>query len=339
MVLPVHNGMPYLQSSIESLLAQTYRDIEILVIDDGSSDGSSGYLQNLKDSRVRIITHDSCEGIVAALNRGLSEAQGEFIARQDADDLSGPERIERQVHFMNANPDIGVVATCAEFIDDSGLSIENAWSQEVRRLHDPATSPEALRELLPLTCCLVHGSILMRKTMLREEGGYRADFEWAEDYDLWLRLVAKYRFAKLPERLYHYRVHDSQVSAHRRRQQVRNTIRAKLAYLRRTRPELPFPARVVIQGNGFGAELYREVLGEFGLDEVAGPFDDPCCCDLAVITDFSLLEGNRGNLFPQPGWIREGNFFCLKHSTTASHGNRRSTWRSSGRFVDGREIS
>jgi glycosyltransferase involved in cell wall biosynthesis len=310
-ILPVHNGMPYLPSSIESMLAQTYSNMEVIVVDDGSNDGTKEYLQSIPDSRMRILREDACHGVVAALSRGLSEARGEFIARQDADDLSHPERLERQVQYLQNHPDVAVVATCADFINDEGNPIDTDWTRAVRSQHDPAVSPGQVRSLLPLTCCLIHGTVMARTDVLRKAGGYRAEFEWAEDYDLWLRLLPDHGFAKLPDRLYTYRIHQKQVSAQRRELQINRTIRAKLEYLCRLTLHQTEHIRALIIGDNFGARLYQQMAPDLGYKIVQCCVEQQKDWDVIIVTDFNKLEEYAQFLsrFLDLRVQREGNFF------------------------------
>ena len=123
--------------------------------------------------------------------------------------------------------------------------------------------PNDIRELMPLTCCVTHGSILARTDLLRAAGGYRPDLSPQEDYDLWLRLLPRANFTKLPEPLYQYRVHDTQASAQGKPHNIRTTIGIKLAYLRRVCPWLPTPARLAIAGTGRGVGYYNAVARDF----------------------------------------------------------------------------
>ncbi|MBI2839739.1 MAG: glycosyltransferase [Acidobacteria bacterium] len=325
-VLPVRNGMPYLPLALESILRQTYADLEVVVIDDGSDDGSAKYVRSLGDSRIRHI-ETSRQGIVSALNRGLLEARGELLARQDADDLSHVDRLAQQVGHLRSNPDVDIVATCVEFIDATGSSVETPWTRAVRDQHDVARTPAQIRDLLALTCCFVHGSILARTRVMTEAHGYRPEYQWAEDYDLWLRLLPAHRFARLAERLYIYRIHETRVSEGRRVEQIRRAIRSKLDYVRRTKPDLPGAARAVILGEGLGAELYQEAATDFGLvlaqtpqgleseirlrDTQAFPGTDVGEWDILIVTDFSLMPCVREFLhrMGMTGWSSDGNFF------------------------------
>jgi hypothetical protein len=325
-VLPVHNGMPHLPTAVKSILNQQHVDLELLIVSDGSDDDATSYLCSLTDPRVRILVIDGC-GIVDALNCGLAEAKGIFFARQDADDISHPERLARQAHFLQNHPDIAVVATYADFIDDNANPIDTEWTRAVRRLHDPAISPDQLRALLPLTCCIVHGSVMARTSVLRESGGYRLQFEWAEDYDFWLRLLPAHGFAKLPEQLYTYRIHQAQNTTIRRQSQTNRVIRAKLEYLRRIAPHLDEPVRAIVLGDNPGALLYQQIAPDLGFTTVRCTqitsdrnhhLENGACCigrrqdwDVVIVTDFGRLE-ECSQLLSQCPNLRhrqEGNFF------------------------------
>jgi glycosyltransferase involved in cell wall biosynthesis len=119
-LMPVHNGEPYLDASVRSILGQTYGDFEFLVIDDGSTDGSARILRAYQDPRFRIVENGRNLGVVETLNRGLSLSRGEYVARMDCDDESLPERLERQVSFLDSHPEVGVLGTSGDLIDGDG---------------------------------------------------------------------------------------------------------------------------------------------------------------------------------------------------------------------------
>ena len=154
-LMPLKNGLPHLHDAMASLIGQTYPDIEILVIDDGSEDGGPEEIQGRALSHVRVVASNG-QGIAAALNTGLKLATGEFVARHDADDWSHPERIERQIEYLSRHPEIDVLATCAEFVDVEGRPAENAWTSTVRRHDDAVQTPDDLARLLPRSCAIHH---------------------------------------------------------------------------------------------------------------------------------------------------------------------------------------
>jgi hypothetical protein len=206
-VLPVRNGGGYLRLAAASILSQTWRDLELLVIDDRSDDGAFDALSatHSDEARLRLLRNPG-SGLVAALNFGLREARGEFVARMDADDVALPDRLARQVEFLDRHPDIAVVGAQAAFIDAAG-----ALTGE--RTYFPTDATALAIALTTRGCVLKHPSILARKDALLGAGGYRPAFTMAEDYDLWLRLAERTRLANLPEVLLHYRGHPEQISA------------------------------------------------------------------------------------------------------------------------------
>jgi glycosyltransferase involved in cell wall biosynthesis len=299
-LLPVRNGMPWLPAAIESIWAQSLRDLEIVALEDGSSDGTPAYLQRISDDRLRVIGTGGV-GIARALNIGLAAARGRYIARQDADDVSVTERLACQVALLDAQPEIDVVATLAEYVDADDRLVENAWTRTVRSQQDVATAPEEIGRLMPLTCCVTHGSIVARADALRAARGYDADMVPAEDYDLWLRLLPSRRFVKIPQRLYRYRLHGAQTGARSSDAQTRQAIRAKLRYLRRVFPDLADPARLALIGETRGDAFYRMLAPEAGF--VIVPWHEPW--DVAAITNFAWLDEHRA-IAPEATLV--GNF-------------------------------
>jgi GT2 family glycosyltransferase/predicted O-methyltransferase YrrM len=204
-ILPVYDGEPFLTDAMESMLAQTFRDFELIAIDDGSRDASGDILDRFarRDSRVTAL-HQANAGMIAALNRGLALARGEFIARMDQDDVAHAERFARQVSFLDAQPDIAVVGSAVTLIDEAG--------KRIREIDYPAT-PEAVAKFLEIGAPLAHPAVMMRGDAVRAVGGYREAFRYAEDYDLWLRMAQRYRLTNIPDRLLLYRQHQSKQSA------------------------------------------------------------------------------------------------------------------------------
>ncbi len=204
-ILPVYNGEPFLLEAVDSILKQSFGDFELLAIDDGSLDASGEILERMAqaDDRVTVL-HQANAGVVAALNRGLGLARGEFIARMDADDLAHPERFARQVAFLDANTDVAAVGNAVTLIDEDGKRIRDV---------DYPGSPEAVAAFLETGSALAHPAVMMRCETVRSLGGYRAAYRHAEDFDLWLRMAERHRLANLPERLLLYRQHESKLSS------------------------------------------------------------------------------------------------------------------------------
>lgn len=205
-VLPVYNAARFLTAAIDSLLSQTYRDIEVIAVDDGSTDRSRAILADYssRDFRVRVVSRPNT-GIVEALNDGVAAARGEFIARMDADDTSLPHRIEEQVAFLEKNPECVVVGTDVLYTDPEGAPL-------IR--HHPVENHQAiLAQLIDGNGgAIIHPSIMFRRAAFDAMGGYRLRYQWIEDLDFYLRLSDMGRLANLPEVHLHYRQHLGSVN-------------------------------------------------------------------------------------------------------------------------------
>ncbi|MFT3807423.1 glycosyltransferase family 2 protein [Arenimonas sp.] len=199
-VMSVYNDVERVESAVRGILGQTLRELELIVIDDGSSDGSGELLDRLanEDPRLRVI-HQQNAGLTRSLVLGCNEARGEFIARQDSDDWSHPSRLEEQAKLLESDARVGFVSCTTQYVgpDDEHLSITS-------RPSDPETATRGLlgpERLGPPA----HGSVMFRKTLYDEVGGYRPEFHFAQDSDLWLRMGMKSRIAYLPDVRYTYR--------------------------------------------------------------------------------------------------------------------------------------
>jgi hypothetical protein len=220
-VMPVHNGGPYLERAVESILGQSFTDFEFVIIDDGSTDSTPEVLRRYQaaDHRVRVHPQEKA-GLVASLNNGCRQARAAYLARMDADDIAFPNRLARQVEFLDREPGVAVVGSATVTIDASG--------RELKRHGCPTSHGEiveALREYNPFT----HPSVMLRAEALAAVGGYRPAYQPAEDYDLWLRLSERYRLANLPEPLLYYRLYPGQVSVSQLEQQALSVVGARAA--------------------------------------------------------------------------------------------------------------
>jgi len=215
-VIPVHNGERYLSQAIESVLAQTHRDLELLIVDDGSTDGSRAVAERYarEDARVRVLAQPN-RGVAAAGNQGLEEARGEWVARLDADDLFVPDKLERQLAFVRRHPDVRIAGTLGHFIDARGrvLGLVNG--------EGPFTRPEfEAMAARGEPVFFVHSSTLMHRGAVLSIGGYRERFIQAEDIDLWLRMAERgHLLLKMPEPLVLYRLHAESLTMSRNAEQ------------------------------------------------------------------------------------------------------------------------
>ena len=205
-VLSVYNDVDRVSSAVDSIRAQTLTEWELIAIDDGSSDGCGAILDKLAaaDGRIRVI-HQENFGLTRALIRGCEEARGEFIARQDADDVSHPDRLGRQATLLANESGIGFVSCWTQCIGPEAEPLE-----VVKR---PADSELATRQLLNERLGPpAHGSVMFRRTLFEEVGGYRAEFYFGQDSDLWLRMAERARIGYVPEVLYQCRRDPKSIS-------------------------------------------------------------------------------------------------------------------------------
>jgi glycosyltransferase involved in cell wall biosynthesis len=201
-VLCTYNAEVYLNECIQSILNQTYANFELIVIDDGSSDGTMQYLENLTDQRLRLIRLDSNHGLIYARSLGFSEAKGRYIAIMDADDIADPRRLEEQLQAFQTK-DIDV---CGSF----HISLDSANGK--RRLRKSYVSDSDIRALLTIYCPLCNPSTSIKSEVVRRNG-YNTDNSHAEDYGLWCDIaVGGGKFYNIAHPLLTYRLHAAQIS-------------------------------------------------------------------------------------------------------------------------------
>ena len=209
-VMSVYNGEKYLRESIESILEQTYKNFEFIIINDGSTDSTREIILSYNDPRICLIDNEENMGLTKSLNKGLKIARGEYIARMDADDISMPERFESQIDFLNHHRDYAVVGTF--------LKVINEDSKVVFTIEKPIQHTD-IREFLNKDNCIGHGSAMIRKTCLQNVGFYDESIEKSQDYELWLRISQNYRLANIPQYLYMWRNHKENISEKHRNEQ------------------------------------------------------------------------------------------------------------------------
>lgn len=233
-VLPVFNAEAYVREAVESILQQTFTDFELIIINDGSTDGSAAILRELaaRDPRIVLVERVN-DGLVSALNEGIARARADLIARMDADDVAAPERFALQYARMKAAPELGVLGSFIQLMDKTGSAIRLGTY--------PVTSMETAR-FLEEGCPLAHPTVMMRREAVLKAGGYRRIFSHCEDYDLWLRISELgFAIANVPKPLLNYRIHGSNVSAVHRQAQELGTIVALLCH-RARQAGLPDPS-------------------------------------------------------------------------------------------------
>lgn len=213
-IMPVYNAERYLTEAVESILRQTFRDFELIVIDDCSTDSSLAMMKSFAegDERVRLLENAQNLGITPTLNRGIQAARGKYIARMDADDVSLPDRLEKQVAFLQANPEIGLISGDALGIDANGIEIDADYSLTVE--------PGYVKWLLLFTCPITHPAVMGRKALFEQAGGYDVVLQYAQDYDLWQRMSQFTQITNLPDVLVRRRVHSQSIGAAHRDEQM-----------------------------------------------------------------------------------------------------------------------
>ena len=208
-LLCVFNGGIHLQKAVRSILSQSIKELELVVVNDGSTDDAVEVIRRLADDRIRILDKSNT-GLTKSLNFGLQHCRGAYIARQDADDCSHPDRLRRQLLFLEAHPDIDVVGSAVEIIDEDDRIIGSlAFDLE----HDLLQNSHFQSNQF------AHGALFFRQSILELLGGYRDAFHYAQDYDLTLRCQEVTRVANLPECLYQVRYGQDRLSFRQTKQQ------------------------------------------------------------------------------------------------------------------------
>jgi glycosyltransferase involved in cell wall biosynthesis len=218
-VMPVYNAERYLSEAVESILSQTFRDFEFIVLDDESEDGSWEIVNRFAQSDSRICPHRMPHaGYVRRLNEGLDLARGQFVARMDADDVSLPNRFEEQIAYLQENLNCVTIGCGVVLCDPDGDTL--------RSFPMPATHDEIMERLLNGLFAISHPGCMFRRDCIRKIGGYREELSPAEDLDLFLRLGEQGRLHNLESVLLKYRRHESSVGYAQRSRQIESTFRA-----------------------------------------------------------------------------------------------------------------
>ncbi len=203
-LMAVRNGERTVGEAVESILGQSFSDFEFLVVNDNSTDGTGAVLGTFNDARLTVIANERRQGLTRSLNRGLAQTTTAYIARQDADDRSAPERLERQVAFLDSHPDVALAGTWYRKIDEQGRVLA---SQQL-----PCTATD-LRWHLIFYSPFVHSAVVFRRSVLDVVGTYDEHLHYAQDYDLWCRIARSFELANLDEYLVDFRVSEASMTA------------------------------------------------------------------------------------------------------------------------------
>jgi glycosyltransferase involved in cell wall biosynthesis len=203
-IIPAYNAMAYLPETLDSVLRQSFQDIEVLIINDGSSDNILQWVANITDPRVKLISQEN-QRLAAARNTGIAHAKGEYIALLDADDLWEPTKLEKQVRCLDDNSTVGLVHTWTLLIDSE--------SNNTGKVLTPQLEGDAWQQIVQKNTIVV-SSVMVRASCLEIVGEFERDLHYCEDYDMWIRFASRYAFAVLREPLTKYRLHAGTLSTH-----------------------------------------------------------------------------------------------------------------------------
>ncbi|HEX7155403.1 MAG TPA: glycosyltransferase [Thermoanaerobaculia bacterium] len=220
---PFYKNIEYFDETIVSVLSQSFRDFEYLMINDGPAAQAEAIERKYNDPRIRIITTTKPLGLSGSRDAGLREARAELIAFIDSDDFCLPDRLAKQIAFLDAHPDHILVGGGLRFIDEQSHTIGSRGYVQ---------SDEEIKRSIVVANCIAQPSVMARTAKLLEAGGYTRDFPAAEDYDLWLRLAKLGKFHNLPEQLTAYRIHAAAGKNVLLRPALRDTTRLKLRAVR-----------------------------------------------------------------------------------------------------------
>lgn len=221
-LMPVYNGEQYLGEAIESILGQTFRDFELLIINDGSTDRSVEVIESYRDPRIRLVRNDTNSGLIFTLNKGLELAGGEYVARMDCDDISLPERLAKQVEFLDNHSAIGV---CGTWFRKFGMGTGKVVRWQ--------TDPDSIRCGLLFDSTVGHPTVMMRNELLKNNDlRYDPAYKNAEDFELWVRVAQYAGLANLDEVQLRYRVHPAQITLSSAAGQRETAAKVRLAQLK-----------------------------------------------------------------------------------------------------------
>ena len=202
-IMPVYNAEKFLSDAMKSVLGQSFYNLELIIINDGSTDKSELVIQSFSDERIRYFKNEENSGIVYSRNRGLKLAKGDFIGMVDADDIVYPEKFEKQIEFLKQNPDYGFVGSWARFIDEKGKKIPGGWKLKAL--------PEKIPAIMLFKNYFLQSAVVYQKDCI-EDFSFTNGFEIGEDYLIWYQMLKKYKAWNLPEYLVDYRMHQHNIT-------------------------------------------------------------------------------------------------------------------------------
>lgn len=203
-IMSVYNDKKYVSVAIDSILNQSFKDFEFIIINDGSTDKTLEILNDYerKDSRIVLINQEN-KGLTKSLNIGIKKAKGKYIARMDSDDISHPQRLQKQIEFLENNQDYALLGCNVIKIDESSDELEKNKTKY---------SYEDIYKRFKYGNCIAHGSVMINKQLIGELLEYDENFKYSQDYRLWTKIAKKYKVANTYEHLYYLRLHDNSIS-------------------------------------------------------------------------------------------------------------------------------
>ena len=316
-LMPVFNGAPFVATAVDSVLHQTFGDLELIVVDDGSTDETPAILDRFEDARLVRLRNRENRGLSRSLDRGLERATGEYLARMDADDIAGPDRLAKQVAFLDSHPDVGILGSACTKIDEEG--------NEIGTSDAPLTDVEIRWRSLTGNP-FHHPSVVVRSAVLDRHGlRYDESFLTSQDYELWTRVLAATKGANLPEALVSHRIHDKATSVRAREQQRQDHARVALRTIGDLWPDHPLDAatfdrlrRLLTAWRPLGGaadrercrllatyvELFERFLRRHGTDDGADTFRRSEAVAMAALALMPPLRGGAGAVLARLGRLQ-----------------------------------
>ena len=247
-IMSVYNGMPYLEQAVESIFRQTFEDFEFFIVDDASTDETWRYLKSLRDMRIKLIQNKKNLGLAASLNIALRQAQGDFVARMDADDISLSIRFEEQINFLQKHPTIDICGSFVNVIDET--------DKIIGQIKKPTSDKEIKKELFWLTP-LLHPTWFAKKEVFRKLNGYDEKWDYVEDFEFLIR-AKDFQMANIPKHLLLFRSQKERRSQKTIEKIYRNSLKLRQKIFREQKPGvsyLPILARSYISTYLFPTRL------------------------------------------------------------------------------------
>lgn len=251
-IFPVYNAANTVKESLNSILTQTFTDFEVIAIDDGSTDNSSSIIESIDDDRIKLYRNDKNRGLVYTLNRGINLSKAIYVARMDSDDICMQDRFEKQVKYLDSNPNVVICGTFAQiFIEDSNGVRKNG------KLLKYEIEDKLLKQQLAYECCFAHPTVMMRRSIF-ESGEFLYDEKYlnGEDYKLWVDLMGTGLYHNIPEVLLKYRVSSTQMSSNSDAT-TKSSNECRWCYLQRTLSKEDFVTLKKIGINRLGVKFIK----------------------------------------------------------------------------------